>query len=765
MNLYDRKRLGRAGLTALTAMLLSSTAVVAAPASDTSSSDTIKTIIVTARQRSESLEKVPAQVTAFTSSTIENKGITKPEDFLDAVPNVSFVQTQNAGTSFLVIRGISQARNSAPSAAIVVDGVPMTNPAQFNQEMIDIQQIEVLKGPQGALYGRNAIGGAILITTKKPTDHWEGHASVGYESGPGSKYQGVVSGPLTDILKVRGAVSYFNTSGHLTNAYLHDQVDPVKDLSGRISFLFTPTNNFTADLRLSADLLKTRALYYTVGPINNPAPFVVGPMLPGFNDPNNTSLPIVLDNPGKDDRNIYDGALKLTQNNDWGTLTSITGFNAVREILTGDAYDFKPAAQSFLAFNFGADQVQSQYLNVKTWSQEFRYTSPSDRKFRWIAGTQLFWTDRYISTSTQLDFGQGAVAVYKVPAQAAWATGFTQPQWSFLADSQNQFAWAVYLDTSTSLTDQIELSLNVRYDSDHRENTTKTPNAFLTYFGIPSTFGAKRSHTWDDLQPQAILRYEPNNNLNFYVSYSRGFRSGGFNQTGVGVAAVGAGFDNVGDLFDQETADTFEIGMKSQWLNRRLLFNASGYYTIDRGAYFFAYIATNSTQNLGNIKRVDLAGFDLDATARLTDDLTVNASFGYTNSNIKKFPGASSAAVVGHESPLVSEYTANFSAQYLAPITGDIKGLLRVDYNRIGPTTFVIPLPNLKFPFSPEPNPIARKPVDLVNLRAGIQGETWSLTFWSKNLFDEKYNTEYSTGGFLFPAQPMRWGVDLKKSF
>jgi iron complex outermembrane receptor protein len=153
------------------------------PAGDASQAAPVETgeIIVTARQRSEALQDVPAQVTAFNAEAIEMRGIERPADFIASVPNVTFVETQNAGTSFLVIRGISQARNSEPSAAIVVDGVPMTQPAQFNQALIDIQQIEVLKGPQGALYGRNAIGGAILITTRKPSDEYEGRLGVGYE--------------------------------------------------------------------------------------------------------------------------------------------------------------------------------------------------------------------------------------------------------------------------------------------------------------------------------------------------------------------------------------------------------------------------------------------------------------------------------------------------------------------------------------------------------------------------------------------------------
>ena len=130
-------------------------------------------IVVTALRRDESLQDTPAAITAFNSAAIENAGIERPGDFIALTSNVNLVETQNAGNAFIIIRGITQARNSEPSVAIVVDGVQQVNPAQFNQDLFDIQQIEVLKGPQGALYGRNAIGGAISIVTQAPSDEFE----------------------------------------------------------------------------------------------------------------------------------------------------------------------------------------------------------------------------------------------------------------------------------------------------------------------------------------------------------------------------------------------------------------------------------------------------------------------------------------------------------------------------------------------------------------------------------------------------------------
>ncbi len=157
--------------------------------------EALEEIVVTARKRDESYQDVPITVAAFTERQIESAGIQKPGDFIALVPNMTLVETQNAGTSFVVVRGVSQARNSEPSVAVLVDGVLETNPAEFNQELFDIAQIEVLKGPQGALYGRNAIGGAIIIRTREPADEFEGNARVGIGNGTSERAQLAVSGP------------------------------------------------------------------------------------------------------------------------------------------------------------------------------------------------------------------------------------------------------------------------------------------------------------------------------------------------------------------------------------------------------------------------------------------------------------------------------------------------------------------------------------------------------------------------------------------
>src|SRR6185295_19903362 len=184
----------------------------------------LEEVIVTARKRDEASLNVPVAVNVFTAADIQAAGIERPQDFIDLTPNMTLVQTQNQGTSFITVRGISQARNSEPSVAVLIDGVAMANPSQFNQELFDIESIQVLKGPQGALYGRNAIGGAVIIQTKQPGDELSGKITLGYDSGPGYTVRAGVGGPIgsSDTWKFMVSGSYLDTDGYIDNPYLHE---------------------------------------------------------------------------------------------------------------------------------------------------------------------------------------------------------------------------------------------------------------------------------------------------------------------------------------------------------------------------------------------------------------------------------------------------------------------------------------------------------------------------------------------------------------
>ncbi|AOL94088.1 TonB-dependent receptor [Porphyrobacter sp. LM 6] len=706
----------------------------AAPAADTAADEGI---VVTGLRRTETLQDTPAAVTAFDSKAIENAGIERPSDFIALTPNVNLVETQNAGNAFVIIRGITQNRNSEPSVAVIVDGVQQVNPAQFNQDLFDIEQIEVLKGPQGGLYGRNAIGGAIIISTKKPTDEFAGNITAGIDNGFGYFLRGGVSGPIAENVKFRIAGSWYDTEGFIPNTFLGEDADPVEDFSLRGNLLIEATDQLTFDLRASVNQLRTQGLYYNiVADVNDIADVRV----------NNT---------GQNDRDIYNVALKVEYAGDNAVLTSISSYDTVKEILTGDAFDFQPIPDSFFfnLFEFlfgpgnGFDLNQSQYLNVKAFSQEVRLASPEDgRPFNWMVGGYLIDTTRFISTGNMIDTGNGVFPVYRSPS-----TNPLNPQFSYLADGQENFAWAMFANAGYELSPEFRVDASLRYDRDRRRQTTLTPQGFLPNVpGVPQAqSGEVRTAVFDDWQPKITLTYEPSPDFTLYGGYSRGFRSGGFNQTGVGAEAVNNGIVGVGDLFQDETADTFEVGAKAQLGPVRLA--GAAYTTLSKNSYFFVFLAQSSTQNLGNIPETRINGFELEASAEVLPNFDINAAIGVTDSEIKDFADPS---VIGNEAPQISRYTLNLGAQYAGPISDTIDGLLRIDYRRTGKTWWE--------PF----NTTVRNPVDLVDARAGVKLENGvSITAFAQNLFDETYNAEFSPGGFVFRARPRRYGVEIGYKF
>lgn len=730
-------------------------AQAAASGSGDASINQLQEVVVTARKRSELSHNTPITLSVFTARQIQEAGIDAPRDFIAMVPNMSIVQTQNVGNAFITIRGISQVRNSEPSVAIIVDGVQETDPEQFAQRLFNIQQIAVLKGPQGALYGRDAIGGAIIITTKPPSNHFEGTVRVGVGNGPSERAQAFLSGPLNSnkTLKYVAGVNFYNTDGYLENVYLHRKADPYRDYAGRLRLLWQPSSTFTADLRFDYDRVQTTAYYFVIPRANGANPFSSFTTAPNAND---TTSPIQVNNEGLDNRDILDTALKLDYSPGYGTFTSIMDYNQTKEIDTGDAYDFRPVTTSVeYALTAGVpaalggpfDESQSQFIRARTWSEDLRFTSPSNERFKWIFGGYFLHKERFISTDNLVDRGQGVPRVYETPIVNPNNPYATNTNVTFLADGQNSNAWAFYGDATYSVTSHWQLDAALRYDEDREADTTRTPSVFLP---DPAAYtGEVRTHSWGAWQPKFTLRYKPNQNWTLYTDWSRGFRRGGFNQTGVGAVAKANHIAGVGDLFNAEIADTYEVGVKGRMFHNRLSVDADVFHTHTRNGYFFVYIAANSTQNVGNLNAT-YKGAEFSIRAYPTDHLQLYASYGYTGSRITAM---ADPTVLGNEAPLVSHDTITAGGQYTQPLTQDLTGVLRLDFNDIGRTWWD--------PY----NVTSRNPVPLVNLRIGVSGQDWTVTAWSKNLTNTIYNAEFSPGGFLWRALPRRYGVELTYHF
>ncbi len=735
---------------AMGAAPVSAQTVPATASSAGAQSDDTGEIIVTARGREEQLSKAPIAVTAFSGKTIEDARIKDVSDFIGITPNVSVVEAQSAGISFVTIRGISQVRNGESPIAIVVDGVQQISPRQFTTDLFDVQQIEVLRGPQGALYGRNAIGGAIVITTKQPTNDF--HVDAEASAGNGNDYRGEasISGPIVkDALLFRIAGSARNFGGLLENDYLGQTMDRVRDrnVRGQLKAFLSPT--ITADLR--ASYTHTNAI---------PNPYWYQPTLFAspdscFADPANplggpapdadaVSRRFCSNNRGYDLRTIADASLKLEMRQDWGTITNTFAVVQTKENVKSDQFPYTASRNIFNA----VDGTQTQYENEKAWQDDFRIASPDGSRLRWMAGAYYLQTTRFISTTTGSDLGQGIISIYRQPDY----TSTVNPTTSFLADNNHNAAYAFYGNLAYDLTDQLDLEFAYRYDHDHRHQMISP----LSSAGVPAgcttegSAACSRTNNFHKSQPKVTLNYKPTADLTLFADYGVGFRSGQFNQSG---AAAAANLPGVFDLVKQESATTAEAGFKANLMDGHLRINGSAYSTKDKNPFYFVFVGAVGAQILVNIDKVDLYGGELEVTYTPVKGLDLFANYGITHSEIKSF--AFTPADVGNRAPYIPKDGGTIGGQYRFAVTSRLNLFARAEVEHHG-----------KQYWDPEDS-TPRSGFELINLHAGVESADgrWSVTGYVRNLTDKKYNAEFVGGGFAQAAEPRMYGVELRTSF
>jgi len=546
----------------------------------------LEEVQVTARKRAENVQEVPIAVSAFTAAEITDAGIQRPGDFIDLIPNVTLVDTANVGDTQVSIRGIVSTRDAESTFAYVVDGVLITNPNAFNGELIDIEQIEVLKGPQGALYGRNAVSGAILVTTKAPGEEF----SVKAQAGAGNKgtynASAMISGPLVQDQLAGSLTAYYReTDGFYKNAFTgeDDAVDYLKDRGVRGRMIWHASDDFTLDLRGATKKVEG-------GAINFNAAFAIPAFVPFLGsenfwaDVNDHKFVFGFNVPGENEQKTSEFSVKA----DWDLqpfdVTAIVAYNDLDEYLLSDGtsatffgYELTPKCQQDrLSLNtftrpdlFGGfldpflvlppasaggadfagvygpytptscDGYQYQERNQKDLSFELRLTSDESQKIRWIAGVYALNIKREVVVAYGADQGQGYLRQPYIPP-----TG-PNPTDLLFWDKFDTDVLAAYGQLEFDLSDSMELAFALRYDKEDRKVSNKVPNvassglngnlagqpinpAYMQYpGGIPD-----RKADFSEWQPKITWRWSATDNINVYASWGRGFRSGGFNSIG-----------------------------------------------------------------------------------------------------------------------------------------------------------------------------------------------------------------------------------------
>lgn len=610
-------------------------------------------IVVTAQRRSERLQDVPISVNVASAAQLERSGVSKLEDLNTIVPG--FNVSQAIGSFTPSIRGISTSSTYVENpVALYIDGVYLAQQREGLRDLADTEQIAVLKGPQGTLFGRNATAGVIQITTKGPSFRPEGSVSAGIDQYRTLKTSGYLTGGLSDKLAASLSASY-SSQGEGWGKSLATGEDVYKldhslSLRGKLLLELSADTSFI----LAADYLNRKDSGTTLRPYPGTS-FAY----PGFGATTSRYDTYA----GATGENSFKGyGFSLTANHDLGfaKLMSITSYRKGDAVI---AFDFDSTAAN-LIFSQGT-------APNKSYSQEIQILSPGAGAVKWVAGIYLFHNENALQPFTR-QFGGPFV---RPPALTTELSTFSREK----TDSVAPFAQVDWeFAPGTTLTG------GFRYTWETREidGFTRSVNSANVVTDVASDLPklTVKEPTW-----RVALSHKFDGGTLLYASYNRGFKSGGFNL---------ATLSNPGYL--PEKLDAYEVGAKTSLLGNDLQFNLSGFYYDYRNLQVATFVGI--TQVVTNGAAARLYGVDMDFRARLTERLRLSGALEWMNTKFTDYNNAvistpnpaggvflGAGSATGNRIPLAQKFVGTLAADYTAPVGGsevnfNITGTYNGDY-------------------------------------------------------------------------------------
>lgn len=668
-------------------------------------------IVVTARRRDEKLQDVPEAITAFTAGDISKAGISNFRDVADLTPNLSQLDNYRPGLARFQVRGLITPQVGDPPLAFVFDGVTAPDAEFVNQELFDIERIEVLRGAQGALYGRGAVGGAVNIVTKQPTNDFSGNVQASYANGDSYRGSAVLSGPIVeDKIFFRAGGYYADSDGLIRNDFLDRKVDYIRDYSFFGLLKAELGASTTIDLRGRYGNTRAGVGYYQPVEESNFEDFSIG-----------TSQNVL----GIDQREIYEISAKLEHRFDFATLTAVAGYSKAKDDAFSDG-DYTALPGDGATFFPG---IQNTWLTTSAWTFEGRLTSTGTGPFTWAIGS--FYQDRKRDSNFSFydDFAGDEPVLTKTldPAALLYA----------VIDDGGSKAWALSAQAGYDITEKLAITVAARYDHDRRRSVD------------PRDIAATAARaTFEQFQPKFSLSYKVTPDVLFYAGYSRGFRSGGFNEYSVFTPRI----------YGKEVSDSYELGFKTSFLDRTVTLNGALFRIDQKNAQITQFNPDSFTLENLAIDAARSQGAEIELAVRPATGLMLRANFGYTDSEIRSFDD--NPAAVGSAMPYISKYNGSVSADFETPIGTGLDLTLRADYKISGPRSFALELPDVRSGSH-----------DFVGLRAGLRTEAWQLDFFVENLFNERQPEDIFVVGngaaslVRQPNRPRSFGVQGRINF
>lgn len=692
----------------------------------------LKAVTVTATRREESLQKVPVAVTVVEGEQLEREGRSSISTIVQEIPTLNYRAGGSNKDSSLFVRGIGTISTSPgvePSVATVIDGVVYARPGQSTLDLLDVDRIEVLRGPQGTLFGKNASAGVLNITTRDIPEQTQGYTEYSHFGGGNeNRLRFGIGGRLTDNLKGSVTTSFGKFDGNMKNVVNGDDLNGYNRKGVRGKLQFEPSD----------DLKLTLIGDYTNGENTNASAVVIpsaavaraiGPVSPSSHNRKIQS----------DYRTHVDDINKgLSLQADWSladyTLTSITAWRGWENAMYQDN-DYLAALPVTAVHDKGN-------LEFNQFSQEFRLASPKGQFAEYVLGTYLF-------------HGKSEEIYRRLSVNTSVPT-IGRADYSSTNDS-----YALFGESTFNLRTDLRAIFGLRWTLDQIEyDHRRTSTSATAVNSIRPSFANSGSHQDSGISGRAGLQYDINDNLTSYVTYSRGYKGPAYNVYFNMQAA---------DLepLDPETSDTYEIGLKSTAWDNRLTANLAVFHSKydNYQANVYDVLGTSVITRLINAGTVTSEGVELDYALQLTKQLKLSGALAYTQARIDKFACPSGAVancnVNGKPLPYTPDWKSYVRADYSIPLDNGWDLELSTDYNWQSEVQYNID----------QTDTTKQGAYGIWNASVALAdyNDGWRVALLAKNLTDKSYSPSLSAGANVtrvVPRDDQRYfGIQVRKDF
>ena len=694
----------------------------------------LQVVTVTAQKRSEDLQKIPGALASIGPKKIQNLQISNINEIGRISPNFKSYDDGAGLFPMLASRGVFTI-DDTPVVGVYIDGIPLFNTMSFPASLTDVERIEVLRGPQGTIYGRNTLAGAINIITKRPNNQIKGFVSAGYGNLDRFTLEGGIGLPLVkDKLFARISGRYDTRGGYIENTFLQTNDLLARRMgSGNFKLMFYPNENWEVTLTGGLEYRENKA-YALLGGFG-----ANGQQLDSLKQ--NQPYKLSYNTQGNYYTLSSSNALKVSYTTPQFTLTSVSSYQ-LTNIDRTDEFDFT---------QFDISSLKPSFRKLNTFSEELRISSNnSNSRFQWLAGVFGYLVKR---NETQ-NIESGADNAFSAPDP------ITAAQYPYITIDKNEIeqrGFSVFANLTYGLTDRLSIIGGLRYEIE--SNNTSVDKSFSrngdpTYsfpaLGlIPDQFS--ETTTFGAFSPKIGLSYQMTPEVMTYANVARGYRPGGINPFTTNADAV---------VFDPEFSWNYEVGIKTTLLNKRIRTNLTGFYIDYEGQQLFTIIDI-ATFNFGrdNIGRSISYGVELETEWIVASGLTATLNVGYLETEITDFKVIGFAGEVdnkGNRQAYSPQWNGNLGLNYQKKV-GQINLGVTVDYQY-----------QTAMYFDPE-NTLEQEAYGLLNSRLTIGYRGVSLAFWAQNLTDEIYfSYGYGvSGGGLFASYglPRTLGTTLTLKF